>query len=863
MKGDPARTAIVDIDSILADIKGFFGQEPASTRELIATLDEPALRTLRDQLYPQLKEEFPATAGRPMTKRIPGNKAKLADDVWAFGASLAKQVLLKEADSVLKPPDRRVGLVQCATQTLPSAESDRVEALISNMARIDREAQDLRASHAKMKTTIAAQQVRIANLEEREARCAARDESPSGADAAPAPAAATASASRPPPLETPAAEVAAGSPALETTSGEGLSESTDLSEGRVTQPSTGEPTSPAPDHTLVTNADVGRVRTAPTTACQTETFPKSLEQTTGSPSGEAAVHSTAVVLASATSATDAVVGTERVTPYHSGSAPAMEGGRDEQSDIGHPHPTADVASEMARSFDIDRLAGAIVGMMQQRAGPTPSSDYGNSDSDDNEPVAGIRVRRPPRVNRLRKAPLPPPMEPAPRSAVHPSLGLRDAGASAVTGTSKTAEIKTVQRTAAPISFVLEGVHPDTPDSTVLKVVSSIARSLSKFQKQEPNNQAKGKSFMFTTDSCEENVVLDPANWPLGLQVRKTEGNRQQLISLSESARQVQRGPRIQRRSFKPQRKQRMPSTQQQQQSVQHQAHRVWTQEPWKQRHEQQTMQQQSELQQPGQWLHQEQRPGLQPQSPFSQQTAVPAWQQATYQHQHQPLHVQQQPPQSQWSGRTQAWQASQLSSQPPQSQMQRVPPPPQQQPQHVGGIHGPPPRQQHPSMVTQQLQQQHPPMVAQQLQQQHPSMVAQQLQQQHPSMVAQQLQQQHPSMVTQQLQQQHPPMVAQQLQQQHPSMVAQQLQQQHPSMVAQQLQQQHPPMVAQQLQQQQQQPRCETQWPGQHQLQMELFRTESWPSLPSRQFDRQPLAASGPAAPPVAAAYGNGHWAGQ
>ena len=165
-------------------MKGFFRQDSAITREHIATLDEQSLRHLRDQLHSKLVDELPAIAGRPLTKRMPGNVAKLADDCWAFGASLAQEALLKEADSVLKAPDRRLPITvprpSSATQTAaPAADTANLEAVLSNMIRMDRELQQLRASDTRMKAIIAAQQIRLANLEERAAKCTARDESPS------------------------------------------------------------------------------------------------------------------------------------------------------------------------------------------------------------------------------------------------------------------------------------------------------------------------------------------------------------------------------------------------------------------------------------------------------------------------------------------------------------------------------------------------------------------------------------------------------------------------------------------------------------------------------------------------------------
>ena len=234
---------VPSIDTILSNIKDFFCRESDSTREQIIRLDEQSLRSLRDQLHSQLVDEFPATAGRPLTKRMPGNVTKLADDCWAFGASLAQGILLKEADCVLKPPDRRaqaVALQSSSATPLTAADIGNMEAILNNMTRLDREVQNLQASEIKLREIMAAQQVRIASLEERAARCGAHDNSVGDGETSPASsdAPSTADRSAPGPAATTRRATATGT---STQSGEHCSKSTSLAERRDLRSSSGEP----------------------------------------------------------------------------------------------------------------------------------------------------------------------------------------------------------------------------------------------------------------------------------------------------------------------------------------------------------------------------------------------------------------------------------------------------------------------------------------------------------------------------------------------------------------------------------------------------------------------------------------------
>jgi len=95
----PGRTA----PEILAVIPRFFGQESPIFRELFANVGESVLRFLREQLHVRVMQVIPATAGRSLMKWISGNVAKLADDCWALGSSVAQSALLRGTGAALRP----------------------------------------------------------------------------------------------------------------------------------------------------------------------------------------------------------------------------------------------------------------------------------------------------------------------------------------------------------------------------------------------------------------------------------------------------------------------------------------------------------------------------------------------------------------------------------------------------------------------------------------------------------------------------------------------------------------------------------------------------------------------------------------
>ena len=320
--------------SILADVKAFFLNDPASSRERIATMNEGSLRSLRDQLHTQLITEIPSVAGRVIIKRMPGNVPKLADDCWAIGASIAQGSLLKDADNILKPPDRRLQASQPEAPTsepLPPAVIANVEAILDNMARLEREMQQIRQSEANLKSVLSAQQVRIDNLEERAARCAARDDDPNGAPSL---------------MPQPSTSVSRSSHMPRAAKG-----SADLARRSV-------------NDVNASRTPVSAEEAASETARQADSRPA--ERST-----HRNVHNVGEV--------------EPPVREQSVRAPTTRLNAEPNQDLTRPEAT--LASDVARSLDISCLAKAIVSQMQQSTGPRHGTDCEDCASDVGEQTA--------------------------------------------------------------------------------------------------------------------------------------------------------------------------------------------------------------------------------------------------------------------------------------------------------------------------------------------------------------------------------------------------------------------------------------------------------------------------------------------
>ena len=706
---------------------------------------------------------------------MPGNVAKLADDCWAFGASIAQEALLKEADCVLKAPDRRIPPCSlkpsATTQTPPSCETSKLEGVISNMVRLDREMQELRASAEKMKASLAAQRARIADLEELAARPAARIESQNVSGTAPVNSVDSVLGSGP-------------ENALENGSARECAASEITSE--VSSP-------PEPNESNGSPSQTGEIPLPPAMAPeQVESTLSNEEATKGNISPKASSDSTedctapAIECVPTSSATGAVATKEHLTDRPDPGLTAQ--------------PVAGLAAEMARSLDLDRLAGAIVAHMKKRTGTISDSDSDCSDSpsdSDNvnhEVSAHLHHGRPQRSKRGRPAVFPQPStvnvkQQNPTQPTSPRHSVP-----ATVGTGDTAELRGAP--PVPMTFILEGINPDTPDSTVHRVVSNLVCDVSQFLKLETSGVARGKSFLFTAVNCEERVVLDPANWPIGLQIRRSKDNghrtretsmKHELEPVKKQQQQRQRRPRWWNQQ---QRKGRARPSQQYQQEFSQQG-QLLQQDPGMQRQQSRQVQQTYVPHQARQWDR--------PQQQQVQQSSQSQWREQ------QPHTVSQQhTSQTQWSegARHQKWQTGQPCLHQPEYRPQQAPPPLPRPPPPP-----PPPRQQ-------QLLASHHPQLRQQ--------------------------QQQPDEET--------PRIGEV--------------QSQPSQLQYQIQQLAPPPPPPPLQRQQQQPGVELPWRGQGQSQTCLFRTDSWPSLPSRQeSDRRPVATAVTAAPPIAAAaHGNMPW---
>ena len=398
---------------ILSDVKSFFLQDATVARERIATLDEQSLRDLRDQLHVKLMDELPAIAGRQLTKRMPGNVAKLADDCWAFGASLAQEALLKEADHVLKPPDRRIPATvtrSCsATQTASSDQNANLESILRNMLRIDREVKELRASDTRMKAILAAQQVRLTNLEERAARCAARDECPSNGETRPVSPASPATADAADCAAT--AAVNTVGPPQDAASTDPFSAPAELIPSSRKCPSTGESEGSTASPTRSGSADTEVRDVTPQTEPPVETSPPQVE-----PSNDTAARGSAVQAVNA--ATDQFGDAPAVTtscasisPAGVEPAPCSEGRCPDKGSNGQADSTeitASLTAKLARTLDLNQLAGAIVARMKAPA----VSQRSEGEDSDSEPDQKPTESRQPGHLRTEKHPQPPALPPA-------------------------------------------------------------------------------------------------------------------------------------------------------------------------------------------------------------------------------------------------------------------------------------------------------------------------------------------------------------------------------------------------------------------------------------------------------------------
>ena len=156
--------------------------DPAEVRCLLATLEEADLRGLRERLRGDLAVAVPATAGRLLRNRQPGNMSALADDCWELGYSAAQSQLTRRADTSVLKPAGRAPLPPPGSAAEPSpgqvgaaAAESSLRSIIETQLRMERELDDLR----RRASAAESQRVRLQHLEEQTSElqlaCAARD----------------------------------------------------------------------------------------------------------------------------------------------------------------------------------------------------------------------------------------------------------------------------------------------------------------------------------------------------------------------------------------------------------------------------------------------------------------------------------------------------------------------------------------------------------------------------------------------------------------------------------------------------------------------------------------------------------------
>ena len=130
----------------------FSGRFAAATLcELLGTLEEADLRSLREHLHSALPDAIPATAGRQLARSNAGSSVRLVEDCWALGYSVVNGVLTSRANSVTLRPAGRTPL-----EPPPPP--------FSNTAAITSSMDSLLASYLRLESSFSGQQRDIANI---------------------------------------------------------------------------------------------------------------------------------------------------------------------------------------------------------------------------------------------------------------------------------------------------------------------------------------------------------------------------------------------------------------------------------------------------------------------------------------------------------------------------------------------------------------------------------------------------------------------------------------------------------------------------------------------------------------------------
>ena len=188
LRQPPSLDEIIPVNATSAEKKLIFTEsttifsgcyDPAAVRCVLASLDEADLRVVRTQLHSGLQSVVLAAAGRPLSRRVQGNIASLADDCWALGYSAAQGVLTQRANGATLKPAGRDPLPppgpappSDGSSTTTSATAASLEAIIATQLRLEQSVTHLRTG----RTT---SEARLKSLEDESARlreqCAIRD----------------------------------------------------------------------------------------------------------------------------------------------------------------------------------------------------------------------------------------------------------------------------------------------------------------------------------------------------------------------------------------------------------------------------------------------------------------------------------------------------------------------------------------------------------------------------------------------------------------------------------------------------------------------------------------------------------------
>ena len=477
-----AATSVEKRDLLAGSDVVFSGRcDPAEVRCLLATLEEADLRGLRERLRGDLAVAVPATAGRLLRNRQPGNMSALADDCWELGYSAAQSQLTRRADTSVLKPAGRAPLPPPGSAAEPSpgqvgaaAAESSLRSIIESQLRMERELDDLR----RRASAAESQRVRLQHLEEQTSElqlaCAARD-------------------AKIVQLQELLRGMLDNQLACQPGAGDNAAAMT--SQSRSATGGEAEAQSGAEDNSAT---EMGQSRAPPAAAGGAEARP-------GAGDDSAAATSQA-------------------------RAPSVSG----SVAVTRSEAQPSIAADIAAAIDIRSLGRAIADAINWRVG--------DSDSESDCSASGQPHRRrgggAPRPA-ARREPEPPtrPLDLAPSrpgsGLDRPGIAARPAAANvdnrilaqrtAVAGTGAASDLVLVSsNTSKPPTaiFIVGGFRPDAPDNDVRDLVQSVAGQLYGFQRLPANgSSAPAAAFMFEVAEFHSAAAMDPKRWPTGLSVR--------------------------------------------------------------------------------------------------------------------------------------------------------------------------------------------------------------------------------------------------------------------------------------------------------------------------------------------------------